>query len=577
MTLNNENSRVGSSIASASKVVSLAVPSSIIQNKAFAFALFANALWGTSFLASKYTLQIWGPFTASALRFTLALIFMAIFFPMVGTKINRLRSIKDVIAVFMIGLTGFGALYPLQLAGLQTISSSSSAALMLTSPVLVILLGRIFLAESLSAKKAIALLLGITGGLLLLSSRLNFSPGINISQGQLLTFGASFSLAASVIATRKFANHLSAGTLTFWSMLVGLIVMVPFALYEPPKSYEPQNFLLGAIALLYLALICSAFCFFLWNAALALAPAKNIASSMHIKTPMAVLIGVLLARERLSAPVLIGSLIVGMGVWLSQMPENSKMLELFRNFFRRLRMNFMNFKIENFRIFNPELIVEATSVCDRMCPGCYAPNVISIEDAANLYKTNPKLFLDPIKLESQLNLLKSVESIAIRGGEPSRHPGLPFLIEICARHSKEVYLETHGRWILPELENEETYELLLRTCHHLGVTIKLSFDKMHGLSADQLFSITERLDSFSIPWVVAITEKNEIDFFLIRKKCFWVENFQIIFQKMASSASNLFKPYIGVVHADGTFTSALRTKHTFERSPRSFQSEASEI
>lgn len=70
--------------------------------------------------------------------------------------------------------------------------------------------------------------------------------------------------------------------------------------------------------MLFLALVCSAFCFFVWNHALSKASPQEIASSMHIKTPTAVLLGVFIANEQLTTPVIAGAVLVMFGVWLSQ-------------------------------------------------------------------------------------------------------------------------------------------------------------------------------------------------------------------------------------------------------------------
>jgi drug/metabolite transporter (DMT)-like permease len=296
------------------------------QSKAFVLALVANLLWGTSFLASKNTLHAWGPFTASALRFALALVFLLIALPFFRFRIRLLNSKREFAGISLIALSGFGLLYPLQLTGLKFISSGLSAAIMLTSPIFVVVFGRLFLSEPISQRKMIALFLGITGGCILLfgTSTLGAMASPNIIYGSLLTLGASASLAASVAITRKVALKLDAANITFWSMLGGLLMLIPFAIHE-----SDGNLLLAAdpsalISLLYLALVCSAACFLMWNAALAIASAKDIASTMHVKTPAAVALGIVIAGEQWTSQLLAGCLIVAFGVWLSQRPEVQK-------------------------------------------------------------------------------------------------------------------------------------------------------------------------------------------------------------------------------------------------------------
>lgn len=290
-----------------------------VEMSGFQLALIANILWGTSFLASKYTLQTWGPFTASALRFLLALPIMAVALPRLGFAL-RLPKKDELIGLALVGLTGFGFLYPLQLAGLTKISSGLSAAIMLTSPLFVIAFGHLLLKEAISARKIVALGLGLFGGLILLNI---FGSNISLTDSDFLagvglTFAASVSLALSAIATKKIAHKVNAANLTFWSIAIGLVVLVPLAAFESVKTGINLPTTQSFLALLYLAVICSALCFFIWNRAIARSTPKELATTMHVKTPTAVLLGVGIAGELLSAQLIIGTLVVAFGVYLSQ-------------------------------------------------------------------------------------------------------------------------------------------------------------------------------------------------------------------------------------------------------------------
>lgn len=290
----------------------------------FMLAILANILWGASFLASKYTLQAWGPFTASSLRFGLATVALFIIFRLLNRRIEIPANIKHWGGLVIIATTGFGALYPLQLAGLKYVPSSLSAAIMLTSPLLVLLLGKTVLKEKLTFQKWVALALGVIGGSILLLSTsgvgsLNFSSDLIF--GSVLTLLSAASLAISVIATRKFSKDFSSTSLTFWSMAIGFLqlTVAAFIFEENVLASIGQNAsLLSWMSLVFLALVCSAFCFFIWNYALSMTSPQEIASSMHIKTPTAVLIGIFIANESLTAQIMTGTLLVMVGVWLSQ-------------------------------------------------------------------------------------------------------------------------------------------------------------------------------------------------------------------------------------------------------------------
>ena len=292
-------------------------------SKGFVLAIIANVLWGTTFLASKYTLQAWGPFTSASLRFGIATVCLFFILKVLKKRIDTPQDIKQWFGLLMIGTTAFGILYPMQLAGLKFISSSLSAAIMLIAPLVVLLLGRITLREKLSTLKYIALCFGVIGGAILISTTSGVSIDLNSDfvLGALLTLAAAISLAVSIIATRKFSKNISSASLTFWSMAIGFfeLTIAAFIFEENVLASINQNSnMLSWVALFFLAFVCSAFCFFIWNHALSKASPQEIASSMHIKTPTAVLIGVFIANEELTAPIIAGTVLVMFGVWLSQ-------------------------------------------------------------------------------------------------------------------------------------------------------------------------------------------------------------------------------------------------------------------
>jgi len=220
--------------------------------------------------------------------------------------------------------------------------------------------------------------------------------------------------------------------------------------------------------------------------------------------------------------------------------------------------------VNKFRTFNPDLIVEVTGVCDRACAGCYAPNLISQFTPEELFLTKPEMFLTTKQLTTTLTELTSKpESIALRGGEPSRHPFLTDLLDVAHKYSRNVFVETHGRWILNKTESAH----IIQTCAKLGTVLKISFDRMHGLSADELLAITNRLTQGSVDWVIAITEINENEFTMTRNLCDWIPTEKIIYQKKASSLHDLIEPRIGVIKLNGNLSRTLTTKKDFVLKP----------
>lgn len=323
--MSNSNS-TNQSGAVAITMGSITRPQISATSSGFILALLANILWGTSFLGSKYTLAIWGPITASALRFVVAVVGLWIGLRMTGRKITFPRDRKTWVSLTGVGLFGFGILYPLQLFGLKLIPTGLSASIMLSSPIVVIAVSAIVLREIPTWNKWLALAIGVVGGLILLSpssSALGSYP--DTFWGSLITMLAAISLALSVIFTKRLGSTLDNASVTFWSMLIGLLMIVPFSFLEPSLQPPSQEaLLLGLVALMYLGVVCSVVCFLIWNKAITSTSPNEIASTMHVKTPVAVLLGIAVVGEDLSWRILIGAMLVAIGVWISQLQSSRK-------------------------------------------------------------------------------------------------------------------------------------------------------------------------------------------------------------------------------------------------------------
>lgn len=206
------------------------------------------------------------------------------------------------------------------------------------------------------------------------------------------------------------------------------------------------------------------------------------------------------------------------------------------------------------RSFAPDLVIEVTRACDRACVGCYAPNIL-------LKKTSTAksdgLFLSREALQAALETLRERPNlVAVRGGEPSLHEDLQALLSLMKQHCNQVTLETHGRWLL-----DETSRLSLAELSRLGITVKVSFDRMHALSTTSLKRMISRLDESNVTYLVAITEATEEAFECVASSiAAFVDRSRLIFQKKADNSSQLLKPRIGVIDTAGKLSLSLTAK-----------------
>ena len=206
------------------------------------------------------------------------------------------------------------------------------------------------------------------------------------------------------------------------------------------------------------------------------------------------------------------------------------------------------------KTFRPDVIVEVTRACDRQCKGCYAPNILIGSSISSEILAEPGLFLDATVLAQKLAIIatdeEKVNVTSIRGGEPSTHPNLPDLINVVSKHSKNIYIETHGRWLDPVRANQHT-NAIIQACRDTGAILKISFDRMHGLSGTKLRAILDYVESNQIRWCVAVTENSLDEAKVFLSQYTWLHADKIFLQIKAKRASDLVKPTIAVIASDG--------------------------
>lgn len=290
-----------------------------ILTSGFALAVLANVLWGSTFLATAHALSGMGPFTTSLLRFSIACLSLGLFSLMLPQKIQLIRSAQELKWISATCLTAFVGLYSFQVAALQWIPTSISSSIVLLSPLFLIFMQPW---RSIRLKAVIWALIGIGGGLLIITGKSHMTDAYTLSEhwylGCTFTIASALLLALSAKISKKAMQYTNQLSLTFWSMLFSLPCFLIGSFFEIDGSNLPTLSGNTIFSIIYLGVICSAFAFTIWNYAIAHTTPQKLATSMHIKTPVAVLLGILFNGEMLSFISWLGVFVVFFAVYISQ-------------------------------------------------------------------------------------------------------------------------------------------------------------------------------------------------------------------------------------------------------------------
>jgi len=292
------------------------------QWKAYVALLCAMIIWSTATICTKVELGVFQPLTLITLRFTLAIIFMAI----IGLASHSLLPIKAKdIPIFLLGGIFQPFLYFIfETYGIRLLDSPSIAeALLSTSPLFAPLFAWLIIKEKVTLYNLLGILVSTVGVLvILLSGNQSFSMGSPL--GVLFAFAAVISAVLYTIVLRKIPLGYNSLSIVFYVQLASLLFFYPvWAIMDSHTvctlcSFSFANLLHPLLSVGYLAIFPSVlsfvlFCWAVRQIGVTRANVFNNSRPVFTAILMALLFG-----EHMPLIKWIGILIIIFGLCLSQ-------------------------------------------------------------------------------------------------------------------------------------------------------------------------------------------------------------------------------------------------------------------
>jgi drug/metabolite transporter (DMT)-like permease len=273
------------------------------------------AIWGSTWLVIRIGSEAGlPPFLGAAMRFGVAIIclWMWVIVKKVPMPANRLEwkaSIGN-------GLLGIAGSYTIVYWSSQYVPSGLEAVIFGTMPLWTILLSHYTLeGEQLSASRVIGILLGLAGiALIFLPDVGQVSTNTFAAMGLMLI--APMISAGALIVTKRHAKHVHPVTLNSISITAGLSVILVIMFFTTDLSKVQLNFTHWWTAI-YLGTLGTVTTFGIYYRLLRESKAITMAYIALITPVVAVLLGWLLADERLDAYTVAGATAVILGVWVA--------------------------------------------------------------------------------------------------------------------------------------------------------------------------------------------------------------------------------------------------------------------
>lgn len=276
-------------------------------------ALLAVVLWGISFVATKAVLREISPVTLIFCRFFIAAIVLLLI-------VRKLPPREAWGSLALMGFIGVFVHQLLQATALTMTSATNTGWLIGITPIWSAILSAIFLKERFGFWKSAGLLTGFVGALLVVtrgdfSSRILGAPS---TIGDLLIVLSTINWAIYSVVGHRTIRALGPRRATSGAMLFGTLMLTPFFVAKRGWEELPRLTSNGWIALLFLALGCSAFGYLCWYSALERIEVSRVAALLYAEPLVTFMAAALLLGERVSGIVVAGGMLVLTGVLITQ-------------------------------------------------------------------------------------------------------------------------------------------------------------------------------------------------------------------------------------------------------------------
>lgn len=278
--------------------------------------LFAVIIWGCTFVATKVALKEVKPETVIILRFAMGVLVLA-----AGVQIRRQWqpiSRRDLLSLAGLGFLGITFHQWLQSTGLMTSAASTTAWIVATSPIFIVILGWLVLKEKISWLQVGGTLLATLGVLLVVTrgDLALFNIGHIGTMGDLLILISAVNWAVFSVLSRGLLKRLPSALMMFYVMLFGWFFSAAFFFIRTNPADISHLTTSGWMAIIFLGLFGSGLAYIAWYDALQNLKANEAGVFLNIEPLVTMLVAFFILNEKITWASLLGGAVIIFGVWL---------------------------------------------------------------------------------------------------------------------------------------------------------------------------------------------------------------------------------------------------------------------
>jgi drug/metabolite transporter (DMT)-like permease len=282
-------------------------------------ALVTIVLWASAFVGIRAASVDLGPGALALGRLAVGSIALGI---VVAIRRPAWPTRRQLVPILVSGVLWFGV-YNLALnAAEREVDAGTASMLVNIAPIMVAILGGLFLHEGFPPRLLIGCLIAFGGVAVISVATTGNNPGSGTVGGILLCFVCAAAYSISVTVQKPVLATVPALTVTWLACLTGMVVCLPFLPQLVSEAATAQPVSIGW--LLYLGLFPTSVAFTLWAFALGRSTAGRLGSLTYLVPAVAIVIGWVLLAEAPASLSFVGGAIAIAGVIVARSKARSK-------------------------------------------------------------------------------------------------------------------------------------------------------------------------------------------------------------------------------------------------------------
>lgn len=285
----------------------------------YLYLIFATLFWGGNFVFGRAIITDLPPASLAFLRWCIAFL---LFYIIKGFRLKHHWVIirNHLFIIFLMSLTGIAGYSVLIYLALHYTTSINASLMNTLAPIMIYILSIIFLKEKVTLYLILGLALSLIGVLFIINNgSLLWDFNFSVNIGDLLVLLAVLLWAIYSIITNQFSNRLPSQSTFLISILLGIIILFPFFIYELFLTpFEITWSLISISAILYTGIFASVLAYLFWNFGIKNLGAAYAGVYMNLIPVFASLFATVFIGESLNFYHIIGGILVVSGIQVTK-------------------------------------------------------------------------------------------------------------------------------------------------------------------------------------------------------------------------------------------------------------------